>query len=321
MNTVLKKIQIEDIEGFRIGQAEYKEAATGVTVILTDKAACTGIDIRGGGPASRESGLLNPLAANDAVNAVVLSGGSAFGLASAEGVVQYLEERGIGFETGCGVVPIVCASCLFDLELIRADIRPDKELGYQACLNAPNFRQGNYGCGTGATVGKPAGPQYMMKSGIGAAAYQCGELKVGAIVGVNAMGDIYNPYTGKKIAGMLDENGTMNASSEETLYAMQLNPFTGTTNTTIGAVLTNGDFNKTELTKIAGMAHDGYARAINPVHTMYDGDSIYAMSTRTTKADINVVGSLAAKAMAEAIVNAVMNAESAYGLKSAKDFH
>lgn len=321
MNSVFREIAIEDIDGFTIGQAEDKEAATGVTVILCgENGKVCGADIRGGGPASRENGLLNPLAANDAVHAIVLSGGSAFGLDSASGVMQYLEERNIGFETGYAKVPIVVASCLFDLGVGNSTVRPDKAMGYAACAAAPNFKQGNYGCGTGATVGKTSGPQFMMNSGIGAYAIQSGDLKVGAIVGVNAMGDVYDPDTGKKLAGLLDETGMLSASSEEELCRLTLNPFTGVTNTTIGAILTNGIFNKTEMIKIAGMAHDGYARAIRPVHTMYDGDTIYAASSCAVKADINVVGTLAAIVMAKAINNAVLNTESAYGLKCAKDF-
>lgn len=321
MNHVWKEISIQDIPGFTIGQAENAEAGTGVTVILCgEKGACCGLDIRGGGPASRESGLLNPLAANDAVHAIVLSGGSAFGLDSASGVMKWLEERNIGFPTGFGCVPIVCASCLFDLAAGDPSVRPDAAMGYQACNAAPNFREGNHGCGTGATVGKARGAAYMMKAGIGAYAVQCGDLLVGAVVGVNAMGDIHDAETGRKIAGMLSEEGNMDVSCEEELCRMALNPFTGTTNTTIGAILTNGDFTKTELTKIAGMAHDGYARAIRPVHTMYDGDSIYAASTRTVRADINVAGTLAAIVMGRAIASAVMHAEPAFGLKCASDF-
>lgn len=321
MRDVFKEISIEDIDGFTIGQAEDKEAATGVTVILCgEKGKVCGADIRGGGPASRENGLLNPLAANDAVHAIVLSGGSAFGLDSASGVMQYLEERNIGFETGFGNVPIVVGSCLFDLAVGNPSIRPDKAMGYAACAAAPNFQEGNHGCGTGATVGKARGAGHMMNAGIGAYALQCGDLKVGAIVGVNAMGDVYDPYTGRKLAGLLDDEGTLHASSEEELCRTALNPFTGVTNTTIGAILTNGIFNKTEMTKIAGMAHDGYARAIRPVHTMYDGDTIYAASNCTVKADINVVGTMAAIVMAKAINHAVLHTESAYGLKCAKDF-
>ena len=321
MKHVYKEISIKDIPGFVIGQAEDGEAGTGTTVILCgEKGACTGVDIRGGGPASRESGLLNPLAANDAVHAIVLSGGSAFGLDCAGGVMKYLEERNIGFPTGFGNVPIVVTSCLFDLPVGSAKVRPDAKMGYTACEAAPNFVEGNHGCGTGATVGKAKGPQYMMKSGIGSYAVKLGDLVVGAVVGVNAMGDIIDPSTGKKLAGVLSNEGTLEASCEEEMWKLAMNPFTGTTNTTIGAILTNADLNKTELTKVAGMAHDGYARAIYPVHTMYDGDSIYASSTRTVKADINVVGSLAAMVMAKAIINAVEHCEGAYGLKCAKDF-
>lgn len=312
-------LSITEMEGFQIGQAEIEEAGTGVTVILTGKSGATcGVDIRGGGPASRECGLLNPLAANDAVHAVVLSGGSAFGLASAQGVMQYLEEKHIGFPTECGVVPIVCASCIYDLEFVTAKTRPDAELGYLACVNAPNFSEGNHGAGTGATVGKAHGSDFMMKSGIGQAGVQLGELKVAAIVAVNAMGDVYNPHTGEKIAGMLNEEGNLKDSSLDALCSMQLQASTHQ-NTTIGAILTNASFNKTELTKIAGMAHDGFARAINPVHTMYDGDSIYALSKGNVKADINVVGALAAEVMAEAIQNAVLHTEGSHGIRSVKD--
>ncbi len=321
MNSILKQISITDIEGFSIGQAENTEAGTGVTVILAPHGACTGIDIRGGGPASRESGLLNPLASNDAVHAVVLSGGSAFGLDSATGVMRYLEEKNIGFETGYGVVPIVCASCLFDLGVGRRDIRPDAAMGYTACLNAPNFKEGNHGAGTGASVGKAGRADQAMKSGIGAAAFQAGDLKVGAIVAVNAMGDVYDPSDGRKLAGMISDDGTLSASCEEALFAMR-NSITlkEHTNTTIGAILTNGKFNKTELTKIAGMGHDGYARAIYPVHTKWDGDSLYAMSYGTIASDLNIAGALGAKAVAAAIDNAVLHTESAYGLKCAEDF-
>ncbi len=316
---LLKEIAIQSIPGFSIGQAEITESATGVTVILAEQGAVTGVDIRGGGPASRESGLLNPLAANDGVHAVVLSGGSAFGLASADGVMRYLEEKDIGFRTGDGVVPIVCTSCIYDLGLVDSKTRPDAALAYQACCNAPNFQEGNHGCGTGATVGKASGPAYMMKAGIGSYAVQLGDFQIGAIVAVNAMGDVFDPATGKKIAGMLSKDFTLDASCEEALYAnftqMQLH-----TNTTIGAILTNGKFNKTQCAKIAGMAHDGFARAINPVHTMFDGDTIYTMSHGDVTIDINVAGSLAARVMAQAILNACRNAEPMYGLKSAQSF-
>lgn len=317
--TILKEIPIHAFQAFKIGNAEYIEGATGCTVILpTNKSAVCGIDIRGGGPASRESGLLNPLAANDGVNAVVLSGGSAFGLAASIGVTQYLEEKNIGFPTNSGNVPIVCESCLFDLQMHTNKIRPDASLGYKACQNAinNNYQDGNYGAGCGATCGKAYGETHMMKAGIGSICYQLNDLIVGAIVAVNSMGDILE--NGKIIAGALDYETNTFLNCEEALYTMQAN-LQKHTNTTIGAIITNANFNKTQLTKIAGMAHDGMARSISPVHTEFDGDTIYAMSSKEIAADINVVGTLAAKAFSKAIENAVKHTESLYGIKSYQD--
>ena len=315
----MKEIKITDIEGFRFGNAEYEDSATGCTVILADPGAVTGIDIRGGAPASRESGLLNPLADNSSVNAVLLSGGSAFGLSAADGIMKYLEERNIGFPTDSGVVPIVCASCLFDLALHDSRVRPDSALGYQACLNAEKgiFREGSYGAGCGASVGKPLGMDHAMKSGLGTYALQMGDLKVGAVVAVNAVGDIYDP-DGKKIAGVYDpESGEFIDAVQALTETMQaVNLFRK--NTTIGAIVTNAALNKTALTKVAGMAHDGFARAIRPVHTMFDGDSIYAMSNGSVPSDINTVGILAAEAMARAIAAAARPQGPAYGLRKAE---
>ncbi len=315
MNHFYREISINDIEGFKIGNAEIREGGTGCTVILAGEGAVTGLDVRGGAPASRESALLNPLAANNSVNAVLLSGGSAFGLNAAAGVMDYLEERNLGFPTEYGVVPIVCASCLFDLGVGSAKIRPDRDLGYQACLNAGNYRDGNYGAGTGATVGKALGMDHCMKTGIGSFALQIGEVKIGALAAVNALGNVVDPKTGKTIAGILDDQQNF-IDSVEALTAMMTKQ--GVTNTTIGAILTNARLSKTELTKVAGMAHNGYALSIRPVHTMFDGDSIYAMSKGTVEADINIVGALAAHAMSKAVANAALSAEDAYGLRSAK---
>lgn len=323
--TLLKKIPITEIGGIRIGHAQNRKGATGCTVIICESGAVTGVDIRGGGPASRESALLNPLAANNGVHAVLLSGGSAFGLDAAGGVMDYLEQRNVGFPVGVTKVPIVCASCLFDLRLGDYRARPDKKMGYEACLdserNCPG--QGNVGAGTGATVGKFYGESGMMKSGLGICAAALGELKVGAVVAVNAVGDIFDYETNEKLAGLLNPETGEFEDSEEAFYreyAGMKNLFTGTTeNTTIGAVITNARFDKTMMTKIAGMAHNGYARSIRPVHTMADGDSIYAMSAGEVEADLNVVGTLAARVMAEAIKAAVLEAEGAYGLKVARD--
>ena len=314
----MEEIRITEIEGFRFGNAEYAKSATGCTVILADPGAVTGVDIRGGAPASRESGLLNPLADNSSVNAILLSGGSAFGLSAADGVMKYLEERNIGFPTDAGVVPIVCASCLFDLGLVDGKVRPDSALGYQACLNAEKgiFQDGSYGAGCGATVGKILGPASMMKAGLGTYAVQVGDLKVGAVVAVNAVGDIYDP-DGKKIAGIYDpKTGEFVDAVEAMVKTMQaVNLFRQ--NTTIAAVVTNAKLNKTALTKVAGMAHDGFARAIRPVHTMFDGDTVYAMSSGSVPSDINTVGVLAAEVMARAIARAARPEGEAYGVRKA----
>ncbi len=313
-----KELPITEIKGIRIGQTENKEAGTGCTVILSEsgQGMCAGLDVRGGGPASRESELLKPLAAANAVHGIVLAGGSAFGLGAADGVMRYLEERNIGFDVGVTKVPLVCQSDLFDLTVGDASVRPDAAMGYEACLNAEqgNYRDGNFGAGCGATVGKAGGMDYCMKSGIGSYAVQIGALQIGAIVAVNALGDIYDWKTGTKLAGLLSEDHRSFRAAEELLYAsteVVENKFTG--NTTIGVILTNAKFEKSALCKIAGMAHDGYARSIRPIHTTADGDSIYAVSTGEIVADQDLVGTLAAEVMSEAIIKAVKSAESAYG--------
>ena len=318
----MQEISIREIENIKIGNAENVEAGTGCTVIICENGAPTGLDVRGGGPASRESELLKPMAAAEKIHAVLLSGGSAFGLDAAGGVMQYLEEKDIGFDVGVTKVPLVCQSCLFDLTVASCKVRPDKEMGYRACENAEkgNYRDGNVGAGTGATVGKLCGMEYCMKSGIGSYAVQIGELKVGAIVAVNALGDIYDWKTGKKAAGLLSEDKKTFRCTEDQIYKSYeviRNKFVE--NTTIGVVITNARFNKMQLCKIAGMTHDGYARSIRPLHTTADGDSIYAMSTGSVEADQDMVGTLAAQVMSEAILRAVMKAESAYGIPAVKD--
>lgn len=319
-------ISISEMRGIRIGQAEDREAGTGCTVFLSENGMAAGLDIRGGGPASRESGLLDPLAAAQEIHGIVLAGGSAFGLGASDGVMQYLEERGIGFDVGVTRVPLVCQSDLFDLTVGNPHVRPDRTMGYEACLNSEseggkgNYRDGNYGAGCGATVGKAAGMEFCMKSGIGSCAVQIGELQVGAVVAVNALGDIYDWKSGIKIAGLLAQDRKSFRPAEDVLYAdieKVENRFTG--NTTIGVIITNARFDKTSLCKIAGMAHDGFARSIRPVHTTADGDSIYAVSVGTVSADQDLVGTLAAEMMSEAITRAVMAAEGAYGFPAAKD--
>ena len=319
----MKEIKLTDIENVKVGHAENKVAATGCTVIICEQGAPTGVDIRGGGPASRETQLLDPLAACDKIHAVLLSGGSAFGLDAAGGVMQYLEEKGIGFDVGVTKVPLVSTSCLFDLQVGDTYIRPDIEMGYAACKAAEHNEpmEGNVGAGTGATVGKYKGTSGMMKAGIGMYAMALGDLKVGALVAVNALGDVKDEKTGTILEGLLNESQTGFLDTEEVLYQeadQQKNLFTG--NTTLGVIITNGLFNKVQMNKIAAMAQNGLAKTISPVHTTADGDSVFAMSVGGVDADLNVVGTLAARVMSKAINRAVLNAEPAYGLKVASDF-
>nr|WP_308631940.1 P1 family peptidase [uncultured Gemmiger sp.] len=317
----MKEISIKDFRNIQIGQAENVQAGTGCTVFLLGReGASVGLDVRGGGPASRESELLKPLATAQVIHAILLAGGSAFGLDAAGGVMRYLEERGIGVDVGVTRVPLVCQSDLFDLTVADAHTRPDAAMAYEACVNAEmgNYRDGNHGAGTGATVGKLLGMEHCMKSGIGSYAVQVGNLQVGAVVAVNAVGDVYDYENGRKIAGLLAADGKTFLDSElAALQAIeaQAEKFVG--NTTLGVILTNARLDKAHLCKIAGMAHDGYARAIRPVHTSMDGDSIYAVSLGDVPADMDVVGTLAARVMAKAIVRAVQAAEPAYGLPSA----
>lgn len=312
----MHEIGIMEVGGFRVGHAQNEEAGTGCTVVLLDNMSPAGLDVRGGGPASRESQILSPVAQAEAINAVLLSGGSAFGLDAAGGVQKYLEERNIGFDVGITKVPLVSQSCLFDLGVGRYYIRPDAAMAYEACENASYDppAEGNAGAGIGCSVGKYRGMERAMKSGFGTYALQAGPLKVGALVAVNALGDIYD-HDGSIIAGLLNEERNGLSSTLEELFrdvTIAGNLFTG--NTTLGIVVTNARLHKTQLTKVAGMTHNGFARAIRPVHTNADGDSIYALSVGDLPGDVNVVGAMAAKAMAEAILRAVRSAQSAYGL-------
>ncbi len=319
----MKEIPITSIENIAIGQTENKTAGTGCTVFIAKDGMRAGLDVRGGGPASRDSQLLNPLSAAQEIHAVVLSGGSAFGLGAANGVMDYLEKKGIGFDVGVTKVPLVAQSDLFDLTVADTFTRPDAAMGYEAArlaLESPNYKDGNYGAGCGATVGKFMGMDYSMKTGIGSYAVEIGDLKIGAVVALNALGDIFDWKTGKQIAGLLTEDkhglrSTLDFMKQNTEVVE--NKFTG--NTTIAIVITNAEFNKSQLCKIAGVAHNGYARSINPVHTSADGDSIYAVSVGSVKADQDLVGTLAAEMISEAIIRAVDNAESAYGYPAKRD--
>ena len=323
MAMIRKEIPIQEVGNIHIGQTEDREAATGCTVLISEEGMCAGLDVRGGGPASRDTHLLDPQTAAQTIHAVLLGGGSAFGLGAASGVMQYLEEHDIGFDVGVTKVPLVAQSDLFDLTVGRSDVRPQPEMGYEAArlaMEAPNYRDGNYGAGCGATVGKMAGMECCMKTGIGSYAIEIGNFRIGAIVALNALGDIYDWKNGQKIAGLLTEDGRGFRDTVE-LMSRSLdvveNKFTG--NTTIGVVITNAAFNKTQLCKIASMAHNGYARSIRPVHTSADGDSIYAVSVGSEPVDQDLVGTLAADVMSEAIIRAAESAEGAYGFPAMRD--
>ena len=319
----MKEIPVTSIENISIGQAENAVAGTGCTVFVSRDGMAAGLDVRGGGPASRESQLLNPLMSAQVLHAVVLAGGSAYGLGAADGVMRCLEERGIGFDVAVTKVPLVAQSDLFDLTVGDGSVRPDAARGYEAAkraLEAPNYRDGSFGAGCGATVGKIGGMETCMKTGIGSYAVQLGDLKIGAVVALNALGDVFDWKTGRQVAGLLTEDRTgLRSTTEFMQRSIEVveNRFTG--NTTLGIIITNAAFRKPALCKIAGMAHDGYARSIRPVHTSADGDSIYAVSVGDVAADQDLVGTLAANVMSEAILRAVDHAESGYGFPSASE--
>ena len=319
----MKEIPVTSIENIAIGQAENAAAGTGCTVFVSRDGMAAGLDVRGGGPASRESQLLNPLMSAQVLHAVVLAGGSAYGLGAADGVMRCLEERGIGFDVAVTKVPLVAQSDLFDLTVGDGSVRPDAAMGYEAAkraLEAPNYRDGSFGAGCGATVGKIGGMETCMKTGIGSYAVQLGDLKIGAVVALNALGDVFDWKTGRQVAGLLTEDRTgLRSTTEFMQRSIEVveNRFTG--NTTLGIIITNAAFRKPALCKIAGMAHDGYARSIRPVHTSADGDSIYAVSVGNVSADQDLVGTLAADVMSEAILRAVDHAESGYGFPSASE--
>ncbi len=324
-------LSFTSISGLRVGQAQNESALTGCTVILCEAGAVGGVDQRGGAPGTRETDLLHPMHLVDNLHAVVLTGGSAFGLDAASGVMRYLEEHNIGFNAGVAKVPIVPAAVLFDLALGDPKVRPDAEMGYQACLNASHEppAEGNVGAGTGATVGKILGMGQAMKSGIGAAALDAGGgVIVGALVAVNAFGDVVDPASGQILAGARTlQTGPIRVGQPgyfaNTLEVMKglvgrtILGFAARGNTVIGAVATNADLTKEQANKVAQMAHDGLARTLRPAHTKLDGDTIFALATGEKKADVNLVGAFAAEAVAQAIVRAVQLARPMGGLPSA----
>lgn len=315
---------LTDVEGIRVGHYTETRRPTGCTVILTEGGAVAGVDVRGSAPGTHETDLLSPLNTVEKIHAIVLSGGSAFGLETAAGVMQYLEEQRIGYPTRVARIPIVPAAILFDLALGDARIRPDKRSGYLACkaAKARACEEGNIGAGAGATVGKMFGMDRAMKGGLGAASIRVGPLVVASLVAVNAFGDVLDPATGVVLAGARTADGKNLVNSMEQMRLGRYSPpKTSGENTTIGVVATNSVLTKSQATKVAQMAHDGLARSINPVHTPQDGDTLFAIATGTeaTAANLTLLGSLAADVVAQAVRRAIVRAKGLPGLPSHLD--
>ncbi|MDR0349942.1 MAG: P1 family peptidase [Coriobacteriales bacterium] len=314
------------VEGFRLGHATDERAGTGCTVITCEQGALGALSVRGAAPATRESDLLDPRGSVERVNAVMLSGGSAFGLDAAGGAMRWLSERGWGLDVGGAVVPIVCGASLFDLLVGDKAIRPDDSFGYRACEEASSIvTVGNVGAATGASVGKLLGGDFDMKSGFGAASLCLDGLCVSALVALNALGTVFERASGRLIAGVRDPRApdTILDAPEALRLAMsgadvKAAPSPGS-NTTIGCVLTNALLTKAQATHIADMAHDGYARAIEPVHTRLDGDAVFILTTAQQEASPDVVGALCAWVMEAAVCDAALSATAAYGLPAARD--
>ncbi|MFQ5595295.1 MAG: P1 family peptidase [Anaerolineae bacterium] len=293
------------IPGIHVGHWTNLEAATGCTVVLCPDGATAGVAVRGGGPGTRETDLLRPEMMVQQVHAVVLSGGSAFGLAAADGVMRWLEEHDIGFDVGVTKVPIVPAAILFDLLVGRHDVRPDAEAGYAACEAATDdpVAEGNVGAGTGATVGKLMGPFSAMKGGLGSAVVRLGNgVVVGALAVVNCLGDVIDPATGEIVAGARSPDGSWLDTSARFIEMGALPQFG---NTTLAVVATDAQLTQAQCTAVANMAQTGLARAIKPAHTLLDGDTIFALSTGDKQADVSIVGTAAAEAISRAILRAV----------------
>ena len=310
---------LTDVSGIKLGHAEDKNALTGVSVILCEDGFTGGVDVRGAGPGTRETDLLRAENLVEKVHAVFLTGGSAYGLDAGGGVMKYLEEKGFGFDVGVGVVPIVPGAVLFDLAIGNSKIRPDKDMGYLAAKSATNDDKtmGNFGAGCGASVGKIKGNDFAMKSGIGQSSVKVGDVIVSSIVALNSLGDIWDYEKNKRIAGVYDRKNSKFLSTIE-LYE---NNFSGYNraeglNTTIAVVATNAKLTKANCNKVSQMAHDGYARSINPVHTMQDGDTIFTVATGEVQSDVNLIGMMAAKSISRSIANAVYSAKDAGGLVS-----
>lgn len=327
---------ITQIPGILAAHTTCTQGGTGCTVVLCPQGATGGVDVRGGAPATRETDLLRPEETVQQLHAVVLSGGSAYGLAASCGVADELERAGIGLNVGVGIVPIVSGACVFDLAVGDVRCRPTADDGAAAVREALRERdvpaqkrtplvRGNVGAGTGCSVGKLGGPMRAMKAGLGEGLHQAGSVVCGAVAAVNACGNVVDPATGKAIAGLLSTDGTAIASSEDALVSFAEMPLHSInepgprTNTTISCVVTNARLTKAEATKVAQMAADAYAHTIVPTHTSNDGDTIFVMATGDEPAPVDVVGALAIRALRDAIVDAARSAAGAYGLKAARD--
>ena len=316
----MKEIKFCNIDGIRLGHAQNEKGGTGCSIVICEEGATGGVDVRGGSPGTRETDLLNPMEMVDKINAVVLSGGSAFGLDASGGVMEYLEGKNIGFDVTVTKVPIVCQAVLFDLAFGDSKIRPDKEMGLEACKNSETYNDdinGNIGAGYGATVGKILGAPYVMKGGLGTYAIKVGNLEVGAIVAVNCLGDVVDPSNLDIIAGAYDRENNKFLNTEKVILdnlEHPKNPFKG--NTTIGIIVTNANFTKAQANKVASMAHNGYGRTMRPAHTMFDGDTIFTMATNKVDADVTTVGMIAAQVMEKAIIRGVKSAQGLLGVPS-----
>jgi L-aminopeptidase/D-esterase-like protein len=324
MMSATENRSLTSVSGLRVGHHTLAARPTGCTVVLAETGAVAGVDVRGSAPGTRETDLLNPLNLVDRVDAIVLSGGSAFGLDAASGVMRYLDERKIGFPTPYGVVPIVPAAILFDLGVGDPKVRPGADCGYSAAMSASAgpVDEGNVGAGAGATVGKMMGMERAMKGGIGTAAITLPDgLIVAALVAVNAYGDVIDPATGRVVAGVRTADGRGLADARLLLRAGAMQKKPVGESSTIGVVATNARLTKTQATKVAQMAHDGLARSITPVHSLADGDTLFALATGALAgdADVSRIGALAAEAVADAVLRAVRAAKGLPGLPAVRD--
>ena len=314
---------LRGLNGVKIGHWTDKEAGTGCTVILCPEGATAGVDVRGTAPATRETDLLDPVCMVQQVHAILIGGGSAYGLAASDGVMQWLEADGSGLDVGMAKVPIVPTACLFDLAFHRSDKRPNAQAGYAACEDASSgpVSQGNVGAGTGATVGNILGAEQAMKGGFGCATTRTSSgLIVSAVVAVNAFGSVIEPATGHILAGPRLLDGSL-GDTVTLMSGMLEQHFAGPRreNTTLGVILTNATLDKPAATKTAQMAQAGLARTIRPAHSHFDGDAVFALSCGEQIADLTLIGSLAADVLAEAILNGIIAAETLHDIPSVNE--